>query len=126
MSTAPVPDEVKRFLTQYVRSIAQLEILLLVSDSPDRWWIAKEIYKILLSNEALVEKSLAEFTKNGLMRKSDAGAYQFSPTDETRGLVKLSAEIYRERPARIAQLIYETPLSEIEEFAKAFRIRKEP
>jgi hypothetical protein len=60
------------------------------------------------------------------MRKLDTGAYQFAPPDETKALVKSLSEIYRNRPAKVVQVIYETPLSEIEEFARAFRIRKEP
>ena len=126
MSVTPVPEDIRRFLIQHVQSIAQLEMLLLVSASPDHGWTIKEVYRSLLSNEALVEKTLEDFTKNGLMRKLDTGAYQFAPPDETKALVKSLSEIYRNRPAKVVQVIYETPLSEIEEFARAFRIRKEP
>lgn len=124
VSGEPVPEEVRRFLIQHVQTIAELEILLLVSASPERAWTVKEVYKALLNNEALVEKALASFTQRRLVQKTEAGAYQFSSVAEIKGLMQQVAEIYRNRPARIVQLIYETPASEIEEFARAFKIRK--
>jgi len=126
VSSEPVPENVRRFVIQHVQSIAQLEILLLVSSSSERWWTVKEIYKALLNNEAMVQKTLDDFTHRRLVVKSDSETYQFSSLEEDRALMRSTAEIYRDRPGKIVQLIYETPASEIEEFARAFRIRKEP
>ena len=122
-----VPDDVRQFLARHVRSVAQLEILLLLSASPDREWQAREVYKTVLSNEELVSKILETFSKLGLVRKSETATFQFSPaSDQVRTLVNDLAILYRQRPNRIIQAIYEAPVSEIEEFAKAFKIRKKP
>lgn len=127
MPDLSIPDEVRQFLAKHVQSVAQLEILLLVSASPDRWWQAGEVYKAVLSNEELVVRILELFSKLGLVCKSETNTYQFSPpSDQLRLLVRNLADLYRECPNRIIQTIYEAPVSEIEEFAKAFKFRKAP
>ena len=127
VSDSQIPDEIRKFLVQHVRSIAQLDILLLISAAPQRWWTATEVYRIVLSNEELVAKTLERFCQINFLRKSESGTYQFAPpSDEINNLIKTLALLYRERPSRIVQAIYEAPVSEIEEFAKAFKIRKKP
>jgi len=73
----------------------------------------------------MVAKTLDDFTQKRLVLKSDTGTYRFSASDEDKALMLKTAEIYRDRPGRVVQVIYETPPSEIEEFARAFRIRKD-
>ena len=127
VSDVSIPDEARQFLIQHVRSIAQLEILLLLHSEPNRSWTVEAAYKVVLSNRELVGKIFERFCKLGLASRSEAGTYQFSPTsDQMRTLVATLATLYRERPGRIVQAIYEAPVSEIEEFAKAFKIRKDP
>jgi hypothetical protein len=126
VSDVPLSDDLRLFLARYVHSIAELELLLLLSASPDRWWSAAEVYKVVLSNEELVGRTLETFSQLGLAGKSETGTYQFSPASEQiRTLVRTLAGLYHERPTRIIQAIYERPVSEIGEFAKAFRIRKD-
>ena len=126
MSDASVPEDVRQFLTRYVRSIGQLEILLQLNAAPQRWWTPAEMYKAVLSNEELVGKTLESFVQLGLIRKAEPLAYQFSPSSkEVEVVVRKLADLYRERPIRVVQAIYEAQVSEIEEFAKAFRLRKD-
>jgi hypothetical protein len=127
VSEVAIPEDVRQFLIRHIQSIAQLEILLLLYSAPERSWTIGDAYKVVLSNQELVEKTLERFCRLGLARKSETGTYQFSPaSDQVRALVTRLATLYRERQGRIIQAIYEAPVSEIEEFAKAFKIRKDP
>jgi len=121
-----VPIDVRQFLMQHVRSVSQLEILLLLSASPERWWTPGEVYKAVLSNEELVGQTLESFQRSGLLRRSEA-AFQFSPASEAiKMVIGNLTSFYRTYPNRIVQSIYEAPVSEINEFARAFRLRKKP
>ena len=84
------------------------------------------MYKIVLTNEEGVARTLENFIKLGLARKSETGTFQFSPaSDQMKAVVKKLADLYRERPVRVVEAIYQATVSEIEEFAKAFKIRKD-
>ena len=108
-------------MLQHVRSVAELEILLLVSASPERSWSPSAVYRTVLSNEALVESTLEKFSRLGLLQKNESSEYRFSPASEDiKDAVKALAALHHERPNRIIQAIYEVAPSEIEEFAKAY------
>lgn len=124
MPESQIPDEVRRFVTENVRSVAQLEILLLLTNSPERSWSVAELYHEVLSNEQLVEQTLAWFCQRGLAARSD-GRHRFSGTESQLGVVNQLAVLYRDRPARVVQALYEPKVSEIDEFARAFKIRKD-
>ena len=61
--------------------------------------------------------------------KQDTGNevhYQFAPVDE--GTWKVVAELrdaYKERSVKVVQAIYSKPPDAVQEFAKAFRVRKD-
>jgi hypothetical protein len=45
-----IPDEAVRFVREYIRSLDQLEALLLVSALPDREWSAEAVDSVIGSN----------------------------------------------------------------------------
>jgi hypothetical protein len=128
MSGGRLPEDVQRFLRVQIRSIEQLEILLLLSAEPDRTWTAAEVYKVVLSNQKSVEEELDRLAQQGLLRRNDRGevTFEFSPSSEGwKVLITEIGRLYKERRVKVVEAIYAAPVSEIDEFAKAFRIRKE-
>jgi hypothetical protein len=119
--------ELERFIAAEVRSVEQLEILLLLAGEPGSWWGASGVYEVVKSNPLSVEIRLEEFVRDGILKKqlADPPAYQFSAANGP--LVRVVSELraaYAERPVRIVQAIYAKPLEPAEEFAEAFRLKK--
>jgi hypothetical protein len=123
-----ISEDVQQFLVKQVRSIERLEILLLLGGSPPRRWTTVEVYRAVLTNEHSVEETLERFCQAGLAKKSETApwTYQYSPpSEQVRSLVAQLAKLYKERPVSVIDVIYQRSVSDIEEFAKAFRIRKD-
>ena len=127
MPESPISDDVRRFLSAHIRSVTELEILLLLSASQDKSWSPAQVYSSLPTNEPFIRQTLDRFCKEGLAARTDSPpGYRFSPTSEAAAkLIASLHDLYRELPVRIVQAIYEAPVSDIEEFARAFRIRKD-
>jgi hypothetical protein len=127
VSESDLPLEVRRFLKEQIRSIEQLEILLLLRDGADRRWNPAEVYQHVRSSESSVAWTLENLTRHGLLAKSDGAEllYQFSPKNEQlRRTTETLAHLYAEKRVRIVEAIY-SEYSEVDEFAKAFRLRKD-
>jgi hypothetical protein len=129
VSQRELPSDVRQFLAEYIRSIEQLEILLLLRESPERQWTPAAIYQRVRSSERSVTGTLEALCKQNLVRQSDepAPGYQFSPpTDQLKDTIATVARLYLERRVKIVEAIYSERVSEVDQFAKAFRLRKDP
>ncbi|HEU5123355.1 MAG TPA: hypothetical protein VFW05_04745 [Verrucomicrobiae bacterium] len=106
-----------------------MEIVLLLRDSMDRRWTASEVYQKVRSSERSVSYTLDELARRGLLARIDQPQplFQFAPrTPELRTAIDELARLYSERRVRIVEAIYSLPISAVDEFAKAFRLRKDP
>lgn len=128
MSQFELPADVRHLLTEHIRSIEQLEILLLLRDGASRCWTPAEVYQVVQSSERSVENTLASLHKQGLIvtAQGDA-AYRFGPRSrQLEETVSNLAHFYSERRVRVVEAIYAERPSEVDAFAKAFRLRKDP
>jgi hypothetical protein len=124
----PLPEEVRKLLRDQVRSIEQLEILLLLREHSDRTWTPAEMYQQIRSSERSVGDALDRLCRDGLAvrREAPQNGYQYAPaTAALRAAVDMLALQYAERRVRIVEEIYSERVSDVGEFAKAFRFRKE-
>lgn len=124
-----LPDDVRQFLAIHIRSIEQLEILLLLGGSPERQWSVGEVYQTILSNEGSVQRTLDRLCQSGLAERLDQPTvtYKFyASTPQVTEVIAKLRELYKGSLVRIVQAIYGPRVSEIDEFAKAFKIRKDP
>ena len=129
MAQSELPANVEHFLSEHIRSIEQLEILLLLREKPEQCRTAADVYRIVRSSERSVTETLERLCQQGLLRRLEGTApdYQFSPPNERlRQTVDSLARLYAERRVKIIQAIYSDRVSEVDEFAKAFRLRKDP
>jgi sugar phosphate isomerase/epimerase len=101
---------------------------LLLSGNPHKHWTVKGVYDVVKSSIPSVQTRLKEFAEAGIL-KVESGTetyYQFSPnSDRIWRVVNELREAYKERPVKIVEAIYSKPPEGVEEFAKAFRLRKE-
>ena len=124
MSDRDVPVEVQKFLVENIRSIEQLEILLLLRASSDHAWTISEVYQRVLTNENSVRESLERLCGLGLLRLAAEGAYQVASNPSTEGVLEKLAGFYKEKPARIIYALYGPQRSELDAFADAFKLRQ--
>ena len=130
MNESGFSDELDRFIAAEIQSLEQLEILLLLSGNPHKWWTAKGVYDVVKSSLPSVEGRLRDMTERQMLRRevdSDS-RFQFAPADEAIWrIVSELREAYKERSVKVVQAIYsKTPTPDgVQEFARAFRVRKD-
>lgn len=123
-----IPHDVKRFITEHVRSVIELELLLLLHADIQKEWSATEIATQLRVDASWVERQLADLAKRGLLTRSeqDPKRYRFGPnSSEIDGVVTKLSRIYPDRRVSIIGLIYGAPSTPVQSFADAFRLRKD-
>jgi hypothetical protein len=123
-----ITEGLRRFVADHIRSIEQLEVLLLLNGSPDRAWSPADVYRSVLTNERSVQQTLDYLCERHLVERhsTSPSTYQFAPPSEsTKAILTELTRLYKERPVTFVQLLYAPPEQEIEAFAKAFRIRKD-
>jgi len=122
----PLSPDLLQFIARYIHSVEQLEILCLVSSAPSRPWTVAEVFHEIQSSEKSVTASLRKFEQDGFLKAKENGTFNFSPaTPALTDLVHELSRLYRERSVAIVESIYRRPLQPIENFAEAFRLRKD-
>lgn len=128
MTEDPIPDDIKKFVVENIDSVAQLEALLLLRNNSDEQWSVQAIAKRLYINEQETMPLLARLGAAGLILstydKPPLYIYQPGSTDLVR-LVDRLAETYSRHLVPITNLIHSKPRTRIQEFADAFKLRKE-
>lgn len=128
MSEKVFSEELEKFIAAEVNSLEQLEILLLLSGNPHKWWNAKSVYEVVKSSVQSVQDRLEEMVVRGILRKEteNEARFQFGPKDEA--VWRITTELrdaYKERSVKVVQAIYSKPPDAVQEFARAFRLRKD-
>lgn len=126
MPADPLGSELRQFISRYVRSVEQIEILCLVSESPAKNWTVAEVFRTIQSSEQSVVANLDTFVKEGFLSSEGQGVFRYLP--RTPELGKCLAELvraYHERRVTIVEAIYKKPADGIQDFADAFKLRKE-
>jgi hypothetical protein len=126
MAADSLTVQVREFLTRYIASIEQLEILCILSEQHHKSWSVTAIFQQIQSSEKSILNCLAKFRDAGLVVLAEEGTYRFSPKDTgSFETVQAVAKAYRERRISVTEFIYKKPSDPIQDFARAFRLRKE-
>jgi hypothetical protein len=123
-----IPDEIAQFITNHIDSIAQLEALLLLRREPCSKWSASSLSKRLYISERETVDALERLCAGGLAIAvgSEPTLYRYEPTSqELRDLVDRTADLYSKHLVPITNLIHSKSKTRVQEFADAFRIRKD-
>ena len=121
-------EELERFIAAEINSLEQLEILLLLSGNPHKWWTPAGVYEVVKSSMQSVQERLNDMTNRGILSREieTEARYQFAPQNEQ--VWKIISELrdaYKERSVKVVQAIYSKPPDSVQEFARAFRLRKD-
>jgi len=120
-----LPDDVYRFLYHNIDSVEQLEVLLLLRQSPQRGWTADAVARQLYSHPSSILHRLSSLAGRGLLRELEPACYQYAPrSTELHATVTRAAECYRERRVAVITLIASKPIENVRAFSDAFRLRR--
>ncbi len=128
MATDDIPEEVKRFMTEYITSLFQLETLLLLYGKKDMEWSVEDTDRELHIGPQLARNQLADLQARGLLavRENPDLLYRYSPSsNQLDQAVSALAMAYKERRVRVISFIFSKPFTKVQIFADAFRIRKD-
>lgn len=113
MSHYELPSTVKRFVMTNIKSLEQLEVLLLVARGGT--WTAERVARELRGNRHSVVQSLELLSLGGLLERQAMGATfalaQLKPELE-RAITDLGTA-YRSAPHRVIQLIFAKPVAKL-------------
>jgi DNA-binding transcriptional ArsR family regulator len=121
------PEDVRRFLDDYVESIDQLEILRLLWERPEVDCSVADLSAEIQAEPADVAAHLTALRARGLLVSSDPGSglvYRFGPRSlELEALLRATLQHYRERPVSMIKLVVARSKDPLRKFADAFRVR---
>jgi len=119
--------QVDRFILDRVESVPHLEALLLVWRARPQAWSAEAMARRLWVKPEVAKCILADWERDGLLiRLSGEEKYVCQPDTETERLLEAVNESYRREMIRISNIIHSNASTAIREFARAFRLKKEP
>lgn len=121
-----IPQDVKRFIAAEIKSLEQLEVLLLISALPDRDWTVDGVFQVVQTNRDVVRQRLDEFVARQLVVRNPDGSYRYAPRDEAAAQqVATLSQLYKLRRHNLIELIYAPRADELHHFSNAFRFKKE-
>lgn len=120
-----LPPNIREFIGRNVRSLEQLEILLLVARDHETVWTVQSVYDVILSTKPSVERWLDEFSRLGLLRKEPhlESTYRFIAAEKDATEIRELGQLYRTKPVRIIEAIFNAGRNSAQSFADAFRIK---
>lgn len=121
-----VSADIRRFIAEHIRSIAQLDLLLLLYADPDRSWSAQAAAAAIYAAPDMTQRLLDQLLISGLLAADEQKtAYHYAPSrDEVGRVVEQTASLYRDRPMSVVSLLYADRGDAIQDFADAFRLRR--
>jgi len=125
MSPAELPEQVRRLIIEAIDTVTELEALLLLRGTPGRFWTSDAVSTRLYVRPAVAAQALGALTRRGFLGEGDEGfTYQPSSTDLANDVTAL-AKAYSTNLIAVTQLIHAKPSSSLQDFARAFRIRRD-
>ncbi|MEW6129326.1 MAG: hypothetical protein AB1757_19960 [Acidobacteriota bacterium] len=128
MSKDLIPKDVEQFILKNIKSVAQLEGLLIFCHEPDMDYSAESLSKRLYISESETGKILADLYAAGFISRQSGkpALYRYQPNPpELRQMIDRVAEIYAKYLVPVTNLIHAKPKTRVQEFADAFKLRKE-
>jgi hypothetical protein len=128
MAEDVIPEDARQFLLKTIDTIAQWEGLLLLRAHSGEAWDAVAIAGHLYISEAETVFLLARLAERHIVAVTDTPEgirYTYNPTAELAAAVDRVAGLYKDYLIPITRIIHSKPRNRVQEFANAFRIRKD-
>lgn len=120
------PEDVRRFITDRLDSVEQLEILLRLREEPERDWTAESVGQALCTSALSAHLRLAGLQACNLFScQGNPPVYRYQRgSPEAEATIDRLRDLYRERRVSIISLIYSRSHGPAQAFADAFKFRK--
>jgi len=127
MKSQDLPAPVRRFLLTSIPSVPYLEAVLLLRGAPARAWTAADLARRLYIAEPAAAELLRSLAGAGIAQPSDnEGALTYGPaTPELSAMLDEVAHVYALDLVQVTDLIHSRVDRRAQQFADAFRWRKD-
>lgn len=122
-----IPADVRRFVLAHAMTIPHIEAILLFRRESTTWTPAHVAARLYLT-ETRAGEVLGDLEALGVIEREDAGdPYRYRPRSEDFALLLDRLEqAYSRNLVEMTRLVHAARDTSAEQFAKAFRIRKDP
>lgn len=130
MNREPLPDDVRRFIVACITSVPYLECMLLLRNEQSRKWDSKQVGERLYISEKTASELLNGLHASGFAAINEINPgrplFSYAPRIEGgREIVDRLALVYSQNIIEVTNLIHSNSGSKVQQFADAFRWRKE-
>lgn len=128
VSSSDIPTHVRDLLARCIRSVSQLEVLLLLMRESESDWNAERTSAELYIQPQPAADHLMKLHTSGLIEKtgSDPDRYRYAPrSNAVDRAVRDLAQVYGMMRLRVINEIMTNPDDSIQSFADAFKLRKD-
>ena len=127
MTRAAIPPAVLQFIANRIDSVPELETLLIMSAEERRSWSASEIAALTYVPEKSALAVLRSLARHRLVSSDEHGRlFRYDPSSEEERRVVIQTGIaYRDHLVSIATFIHQKAATPVQEFARAFSLKKD-
>lgn len=127
MTRAGIPAAVLQFVARRIDTVPELETLLIMSADEQRSWSVADIAARTYVAPKSALQVLQGLQRRGLATADESGQhFRFSPSsDEEREVVQQTGVAYRTHLVSIATFIHQKAAPPVQEFARAFDLKKD-
>jgi hypothetical protein len=128
MNREVFPNDVRRFILTSIPSVPYLEALLLLRAAPDQDWDGKKVAQRLYMSEKAAGALLdgLHAANIAIAAQQKAGSYRYGPApEELRQIIDLVAVTYSRQLVAVTNLIHSKTSKKAQQFADAFKLRKD-
>ena len=128
MTDKIIPEDIEQFIYEKIDSVAEMEALLLLRGNPETWWSIASLAKRLYIEEEQTAKIVDHLCREGLLTISsnEQPSCRYQPKSlELQNSVDRVAKMYTKHLVPVSNLIHSKPRVRVQEFADAFRLRKD-
>jgi len=129
MDKVPFPEESRRFVLTSIPSVPFLEALLLLRANPSQQWHADILAQRLYVRERTAQTLLDDLCRAGMIAPCaapDAHCFQYQPSsDVLRERIDGLADWYARNLVEVTLLIHSSLDRKAQQFADAFKLRKD-
>jgi hypothetical protein len=126
MSFPELPADVRRFILTSVPSVPYLEAVLLLRGEPEKAWDAAQLARRLYVPERNGVELIGQLKASGIAGAvGDTSSVRYAPTAELAELLDRLAQAYATDLVAVTDLIHSRIDRRAQQFADAFRFRKE-
>ena len=126
MISSELPADLRRFILTSIPSVPYLEAVLLLRADPGQAWGAAQLARRLYVPEQSGAELLALLRDSSIAAPAEAaGTIRYAPAPELRELIDRLAAAYAQDLVAVTRLIHSRIDRRAQQFADAFRFRKE-